>query len=89
MWCHYDALLVGRAHRQLLQEGASFGHGLIGLIDREHRAVDAAKFQKQGESAGKRSRKMCRTYLYGPAVCCKPDVSDGGIGLALLYPARE
>jgi hypothetical protein len=30
-----------------------------------------------------------RTYLYGPAVCCKPDVSDGGIGLALLYPARE
>jgi hypothetical protein len=19
-----------------------------------------------------------RTYLYGPAVCCKPDVSDGG-----------
>jgi hypothetical protein len=25
----------------------------------------------------------------GPAVCCKPDVSDGGIGLALLYPARE
>jgi hypothetical protein len=30
-----------------------------------------------------------RTYLYGPAVCCKPDVSDGGIGLAHLYPARE
>jgi len=24
-----------------------------------------------------------------PAVCCKPDVSDGGIGLAHLYPARE
>ena len=22
---------------------------------------------------------MSRTYLYGPAVCCKPDVSDGGI----------
>jgi hypothetical protein len=33
--------------------------------------------------------KFSRTYLYGPAVCCKPDVSDGGIGLALLYPARE
>ena len=33
--------------------------------------------------------KMARTYLYGPAVCCKPDVSDGGIGLAHLYPARE
>jgi hypothetical protein len=33
--------------------------------------------------------EMCRTYLYGPAVCCKPDVSDGGIGLAHLYPARE
>ena len=32
---------------------------------------------------------VTRTYLYGPAVCCKPDVSDGGIGLALLYPARE
>ena len=32
---------------------------------------------------------VVRTYLYGPAVCCKPDVSDGGIGLALLYPARE
>jgi hypothetical protein len=30
-----------------------------------------------------------RTYLYGPAVCCKPDVSDGGIGLAHLYPAHE
>ena len=30
-----------------------------------------------------------RTYLYGPAVCCKPDVSDGGVGLALMYPARE
>jgi hypothetical protein len=27
--------------------------------------------------------------LHGPAVCCKPDVSDGAIGLALLYPARE
>ena len=24
---------------------------------------------------------VTRTYLYGPAVCCKPDVSDGGIGL--------
>ena len=24
------------------------------------------------------------TYLYGPAVCCKPDVSDGGIGLGLF-----
>jgi hypothetical protein len=34
-------------------------------------------------------RNSTRTYLYGPAVCCKPDVSDGGIGLALLYPARE
>jgi hypothetical protein len=34
-------------------------------------------------------RQLTRTYLYGPAVCCKPDVSDGGIGLALLYPARE
>jgi len=22
------------------------------------------------------------------AVCCKPDVRDGGIGLAVLYPAR-
>ena len=33
--------------------------------------------------------EIARTYLYGPAVCCKPDVSDGGIGLALLYPARE
>jgi Protein of unknown function (DUF1460) len=22
--------------------------------------------------------KMMRTYLYGPAVCCKPDVTDGG-----------
>jgi hypothetical protein len=32
---------------------------------------------------------LTRTYLYGPAVCCKPDVSDGGIGLAHLYPARE
>ena len=32
---------------------------------------------------------ITRTYLYGPAVCCKPDVSDGGIGLAHLYPARE
>jgi len=32
---------------------------------------------------------LARTYLHGPAVCCKPDVSDGGIGLALLYPARE
>ena len=28
---------------------------------------------------------LTRTYLYGPAVCCKPDVSDGGIGLALLF----
>ena len=35
------------------------------------------------------TRSMIRTYLYGPAVCCKPDVSDGGIGLALLYPAHE
>jgi hypothetical protein len=34
-------------------------------------------------------KRLIRTYLYGPAVCCKPDVSDGGIGLALLYPARE
>jgi hypothetical protein len=33
--------------------------------------------------------EVIRTYLYGPAVCCKPDVSGGGIGLALLYPARE
>jgi hypothetical protein len=33
--------------------------------------------------------QVSRNYLYGPAVCCKPDVSDGGIGLALLYPARE
>jgi hypothetical protein len=33
--------------------------------------------------------QMSKTYLYGPAVCCKPDVSNGGIGLALLYPARE
>src|SRR5689334_23369401 len=33
--------------------------------------------------------EITRTYLYGPAVCCKPDVSDGGIGLAFLYPARE
>jgi hypothetical protein len=33
--------------------------------------------------------QCARTYLYGPAVCCKPDVSDGGIGLAHLYPARE
>jgi hypothetical protein len=32
---------------------------------------------------------LIRTYLYGPAVCCKPDVSDGGIGLAHLYPAHE
>src|ERR1700738_5182035 len=24
---------------------------------------------------------VTRTYLYGPAVCCKPDVSDGGIGV--------
>jgi hypothetical protein len=32
---------------------------------------------------------VTRTYLYGPAVCCKPDVSDGGIGLAHLYPAHE
>jgi hypothetical protein len=32
---------------------------------------------------------LFRTYLYGPAVCCKPDVSDGGIGLAHLYPAHE
>jgi hypothetical protein len=32
---------------------------------------------------------LTRTYLYGPAVCCKPDVSDGGIGLAHLYPAHE
>ena len=32
---------------------------------------------------------VSRTYLYGPAVCCKPDVSDGGIGLAHLYPAHE
>ena len=32
---------------------------------------------------------ISRTYLYGPAVCCKPDVSDGGIGLAHLYPAHE
>ena len=36
-----------------------------------------------------KSNGVTRTYLYGPAVCCKPDVSDGGIGLALLYPARE
>jgi hypothetical protein len=33
--------------------------------------------------------QMTRTYLYGPAVCCKPDVSDGGIGLAHLYPAMS
>jgi hypothetical protein len=33
--------------------------------------------------------RKTRTYLYGPAVCCKPDVSDGGIGLAHLYPAHE
>jgi hypothetical protein len=33
--------------------------------------------------------RVIRTYLYGPAVCCKPDVSDGGIGLAHLYPAHE
>lgn len=37
-----------------------------------------------------RIKYLCRlTYLYGPAVCCKPDVSDREIGLALLYPARE
>jgi hypothetical protein len=46
-----DALLVGRAHRQLLQEGASFDHGLIGMIDREHHAIDAAEFQKQSEKS--------------------------------------
>jgi hypothetical protein len=39
--------------------------------------------------AGVTPSKITRTYLYGPAVCCKPDVSDGGIGLAHLYPARE
>jgi len=29
------------------------------------------------------------TQLYGPAVCCKPNVMDRDDGLALLYPARE
>ena len=46
-----DALLVGCTHRQLLQEGASFGHGLIGMVDRKHHAVDAAKLQKQSEES--------------------------------------
>jgi hypothetical protein len=40
-------------------------------------------------SSGSWESAMTRTYLYGPAVCCKPDVSDGGIGLAHLYPAHE
>jgi hypothetical protein len=40
-----------------------------------------------GAAAGRTRTRM--THLYGPAVCCKSDVSDGGIGLALLYPARE
>ena len=46
-----SALISASSLRQLLQEGASFGHGLIGMIDREHHAVDAAKFQKQGEKS--------------------------------------
>jgi IS30 family transposase len=41
------------------------------------------------QTRGVLKKELLRTYLYGPAVCCKPDVSDGGIGLAHLYPARE
>src|SRR5215467_4335487 len=46
-------------------------------------------FPGLGRNAAAPRGPSIRTYLYGPAVCCKPDVSDGGIGLALLYPARE
>src|SRR5262249_20974344 len=42
--CRGRAVLVGRAHRQSLQEGASFGHGLIGMIDRELIASRSASF---------------------------------------------
>src|SRR6185437_7400316 len=46
-----DALLVGCAHRQLVKKGASFGHGLIGMVDGKHHAVDAAKLQQQSEES--------------------------------------
>jgi len=48
--------------------------------------ADIASAARWTDATAKRLR---RTYLYGPARCCKPDVSDGGIGLAHLYPAHQ
>ena len=54
----------------------------------EYERHAAACRQIAAETKNSQYKKQLH-YLYGPAVCCKPDVSDGGIGVALLYPARE
>src|SRR5688500_4417641 len=44
-----DPLLVDRADRDLLQEGARPRHGLIGIVGRKHDPINAAEFKQQVE----------------------------------------
>jgi hypothetical protein len=58
-------------------------------IKKKSNLIRGAMFVQLHQRRRQSTSHNARTYLYGPAVCCKPDVSDGGIGLAHLYPARE
>src|SRR4029453_16115089 len=47
-----DPFLVGGAHRELVQEGARFGHGRVGVVGGEHDLVGAHLEQQVQEGRG-------------------------------------